>query len=299
VENTSDPLGAYLQETTVNVRSLMLITALTVGPVAGEAFGQSRPLATEDPETVGAGQILFEAGVDYAQGSYYPASGLKGNLWRVGSVGFHIGVSPIAELQVSGAIRDTLGITARLPAPLAYKLVLTGDRTSDTPDEVIGAKVRFLTETPGRPSMAVRFSTRLPAEGNQSGLGLETFDFNLGLALAKTVQSVRVVGNVGLAVLGDPTHGDQQNDVLTYGISVARAIRSGVEVVGELNGRQNTRSGTPPVGTENRSAMRVGARYTRGPVRVDAGLMIGVTSIDPTWGFTTGVTWVFKAFNVQ
>jgi hypothetical protein len=53
------------------------------------------------------------------------------------------------------------------------------------------------------------------------------------------------------------------------------------------------------VGTESRAMMRLGSRLTRGPVRVDAALLIGVTERDPTWGFTTGLTWVFKAFNIQ
>jgi hypothetical protein len=82
-------------------------------------------------------------------------------------------------------------------------------------------------------------------------------------------------------------------------MSVARAVAPGAEVVGELNGRLNTRSGTPPVGTESRSAMRLGGRLTRGPVRADAALIIGVTELDPSWGFTAGLTWVFKAFTVQ
>jgi hypothetical protein len=44
--------------------------------------------------------------------------------------------------------------------------------------------------------------------------------------------------------------------------------------------------------------MRMGARLTRGPVRADAALTVGVTDRDPTWGFSTGLTYVFKAFTV-
>jgi hypothetical protein len=81
-------------------------------------------------------------------------------------------------------------------------------------------------------------------------------------------------------------------------VSVARAVRPGVELVGELNGRRNTRAGEAIVGTESRSVMRLGARATRGPVRLDGGLLLGITEFDPSWGFTTGVTWVFHGFNV-
>ena len=119
-------------------------------------------------------------------------------------------------------------------------------------------------------------------------------DFFASMLVAKTVQSVRVVGNVGLGILGDPTNGSNQNDVLTYGVSFARALSVATEVVGEVNGRANTRTGEPPPGTENRSMFRFGGRYTRGMLRLDAGLLVGLTSIDPGVGFTAGFTYVFN-----
>lgn len=276
--------------------------ALTLALVARPALAQSRPLVTEDPETVPAGNLLIEAGIDYLQDAKFPASGLSGNLWRIGTFGLSIGVSSIAEIQLDGGLRDTLSIKTTNPnAPLAgmIQLVGLGLSTSDVEDGRIGAKIRFLSETPGRPAMAVRFFTRLPNAGNESGLGLDTTDFHFGLAIGKTVQSVRIVGNFGFAILGDPVRGDRQNDVLDYGASVARAVAPGVEVVGELNGRLNTRSGTPPIGTDSLGLMRLGGRFTRGPVRIDGALIIGVTERDPSWGFTAGATWVFKAFTVQ
>jgi len=45
--------------------------------------------------------------------------------------------------------------------------------------------------------------------------------------------------------------------------------------------------------------MRVGSRLTRGPVRLDAALMLGITDRDPRWGVSTGLTWVFNAFTVK
>ena len=277
------------------------VLALSLGVAAVPARAQSRPLVTEDPETVPAGHILFEAGLDFMHNAIYPVSGLTGNLWRIGTLGFSFGVSPIAEIQLDGGLRNRLIITERDPtAPLAGMLdLLGGDTTSDFEDLTIGAKVRFVTETATRPAMAIRFSTRLPNASNESGLGLDTTDFHFGLLVAKTVQSVRVAGNFGIGILPDPIRGDRQNDVLNYGLSVARAVANGVEVVGELNGRLNTREGVAPVGTESRSMLRVGGRFTRGPVRVDGALLIGVTDQDPTWGFSTGLTWVFRAFNVQ
>jgi hypothetical protein len=99
--------------------------------------------------------------------------------------------------------------------------------------------------------------------------------------------------------MGDPVQGDRQNHLLTYGLSFARAIRTGAELVAEFNGRLDTGSDVPPVGTDSRMIIRVGGRFTHGPVRLDAALLLGVTDRDPSWGITVGATWVFKAFAVK
>ena len=80
-------------------------------------------------------------------------------------------------------------------------------------------------------------------------------------------------------------------------MSFARALTDTTEIVGEINGRVSTREGTPPPGTESRSVLRFGGRYTRGMLRVDAGLLLGLTSmsnISNGVGFTTGFTYVFN-----
>jgi len=268
--------------------------------MAAPAAAQQRPLVTEDPEVVGAGLILLEGGLDYGRDVLYPASGLQGNLLRLPMLGLSFGISSIAELQIDGGIYDRLAITHRGigPAPLASQLDVTGDSTSDVDDIVIATKIRLVTETPSRPAFALRFATKLPNASNESGLGLDTTDFHAQALIGKTVQSIRFVGNFGLGILGDPTQGANQNDVLDYGFSVARAVREGMEVVGEINGRVSTRGGTPPAGTESRSIVRIGGRITRGTVRIDAGALFGITSRDPSIGFTVGATWVFKGFTV-
>lgn len=267
--------------------------------MAAPVWAQQRPLVTEDPETIGGGLILLEGGFDVQRGIVFPVSGLEGNLLRVPVLGISLGISSIAELQIDGGFYNRLTVTSREPAPLSAHLDFTGDRTSDVEDLVIATKIRLLSETPSRPALALRFATRLPNAGNESGLGLDTTDFFASGLFGKTVQSIRFVGNVGLGILGDPTRGDRQNDVLTYGISLARAVRQGVEVVGEINGRADVREGAPPPGTESRAVMRVGGRFTRGTVRIDGGVLIGMTSRDPSIGFTAGLTYVFKAFNIQ
>jgi hypothetical protein len=283
-------------------RSRLAVLALAVSLCAAvPAAAQQRPLVTEDPEVVGAGMVLVEAGFDYQHDVLYPLSGLQGNLLRVPLVGLSFGLSSIAELQIDGGPFDHLSITHTGvgPAPLASMLTVTGTTTHDVDDIVVGTKVRVMAETPGRPAIGIRFATRLPNAGNESGLGLDTTDFHVDVLIGKTTRSTRIVGNIGLGILGDPTRGDNQNDVLDLGVSVARAFKEGFEIVGELNGRVSTRGGTPPVGTEDRGMMRLGGRFTRGSVRIDAGILVGMTSRDPSIGFTAGATWVFKAFDVK
>jgi hypothetical protein len=265
---------------------------------AASAEAQQRPLVTEDPETIGAGLVLIEGGFDEQHDVAYPASGLEGNLLRLPTLGLSFGVSSIAEVQIDGGLYNRLNVTSREPAPLSSMVNFDGDRTHDVEDIVIATKIRLLSETAGRPAFALRFATRLPNASNESGLGLDTTDFFVSTLFGKTVRSIRFVGNAGLGILADPTDATRQNDVLTYGASVARAVRQGLEVVGEVNGRVNTRGGEPPVGTGSRSAFRVGGRFTQSTVRVDAGIIIGLTSADPGLGLTAGVTWVFKGFTI-
>ena len=276
---------------------VLVVCVLTL-VVGKEASAQQRPLVTEDPETVGAGNILIEGGFDFQNDLFYPVSGLTGDLLRLPLLGVSIGLSSIAELQIDGGFYNRLSVTDREPAPLSGELSFDGDTTTDVEDLVIATKIRLLSEAPGRPAIAVRLATRLPNASTESGIGLDTTDFFISGLIGKTVQSIRIVGNAGLGLLTDPTRGFRQNDVITYGISFARAVKQGVEIVGEVNGRYGTRNHDTPVGTESRSVLRAGGRFTKGTVRVDGGILVGLTSRDTTFGFTAGVTWVFRGFTV-
>lgn len=274
-----------------------LLCVLVAMLAAGRAEAQQRPLVTEDPETIGSGLVLLEGGVDVQREIFYPVSGLTGNLLRLPALGVSFGVSSIAEIQIDGAF-GRLTVTDRDAGPLSSLLDFTGDRTSDVEGIVIGTKIRLMSETTGRPAVGVRLATKLPTASNEAGIGLDTTDFFASLLVGKTVQSIRVVGNAGLGILTDPVEGHRQNDVLTYGLSLARAVAEGVEVVGEINGYANMRDSDTPPGTESRGTMRLGGRLTRGTVRVDGGLILGLTSRDPSVGFTAGLTWVFRGFTI-
>ncbi len=264
---------------------------------ANLASAQQRPLVTEDPETIGTGNVLLEAGFDVERSVEFPVFGLEGNLLRLPTLGVSFGFSSILELQIDGGFYNRLNVTSRDAAPLSPLLDFEGDSTHDLQDLVVATKIRLVPEAAGRPGVGIRLATKLPVAGNDSGLGLETMDFHATALVGKTTRSIRVVGNVGLGMLSDPLAGNEQDQVLLYGVSVARALQQGFEFVSEINGRLSTRDdGDGPTGTESRSALRFGARLTRGTVRVDGGLIVGLTSNDPSVGFTAGLTYVFKGF---
>jgi hypothetical protein len=283
-------------EVSMRLRMLSAVSVLLMCAVP--AFAQQRPLVTEDPEPIGAGRVLLEGGLDIAHDYQNTVSGLKGNLISVPTIGISIGLSSIAELQIDGGIYNSLSISSRNPdAPLASLLTVTGDSTHDVSNAVIATKIRVLAETASRPAIGIRFATKLPNASNEKGIDLDTTDVSGMLLFAKTVQSIRIVGNLGAGILTNPTSGVGQNDVVLYGLSFARAVTQEVELVGELNGRASTRTTAYP-GTESRGILKIGGRYTKGSVRLDAGVFFGLTTIDPTIGFTTGFTYVFNAFTL-
>lgn len=275
-----------------------MLVALALVIAGGSAAAQQRPLQTEDPEVIGPGRLLIEAGVDLEHEVTFPVSGLTGNRLSAPTLGLSFGLSSIAELQIDGGFYQRLTITDRRPAPRSHLLDFTGDQTHDVEDFVIATKIRVATETPARPAFGLRFATKLPNVSNESGLGHDAMDFFALVLVAKTVQSVRVVGNAGVAILTDPTASvPEQNELLAFGISVARAMTTSTEIVGEINGRLLAEK-VPDPGAENHAVMRLGGRYTRGAVRVDAGVLLGMTSRDPQVGATVGITWVLDAFRV-
>ena len=94
------------------------------------------------------------------------------------------------------------------------------------------------------------------------------------------------------------TVANRQTDVVTYGVSLARALTQAAEVVGEINGYFDTRDHTPERPGTTHGTLRLGARYTVGGWRGDVATVVGLTSRDPGIGFAAGFTYVFTAFQI-
>jgi hypothetical protein len=263
--------------------------------VAATAYGQQRPLVTEDPETIGTNRILLEGGFSLEKGQENPVHGITGDVARLGTFGVSIGISPSAEIQVDGGLIQRLEVTKRLTSPVPNPVgnpLIVGDRLSGIEDLIVATKIRLASEGASRPAFGLRFGTKLPTASAEKGLGLGTTDFFASVLVAKTVESIRTVGNVGFIVLGNPVTGGDQSSALGFGLSVARALTNEFEVVGELNGRLTPFEKTVPVGLESRGVLRLAGRYTYAMLRLDFGVLAGITSRDPSFGISAGATYV-------
>jgi hypothetical protein len=278
------------------MRRVLLIASLLAAVLgsAAVAGAQQRPLTTEDPEVIGDGRILVEAGVETGTNVWYPLSGLHGDRFAL-PVGVCLGLGRFAELQLDSGY-DWLGINSREDAPLAFRVPPDITRTSDIIDVTVATKLRVFSEGAHRPSFGVRFSTRLPNASNESGLGLDTTDFFFSVLMGKTIKSTRIVGNAGIGILGNPLVATIQSDAFRGGLSVTQAVAPGVDIVGELTNQSVWFAHVPPPGAEPLGEVRTGVRYTRHDIRFDGGVLFGFTKRSPDFGIMAGVTLVGQAY---
>jgi hypothetical protein len=274
------------------LKSIIFAVCMTV---SGTAHAQQRPLVTEDPETIGSGRILLEGGFSLEKDQTSFAHGITGDIARLAMFGVSVGISPTAELQIDGGFLQRLDVTERIVSPIPAangSALVAGDRVSSMEDLIVATKIRLAPESASRPAVGLRFGTKLPTAVSDKGVGLGTTDFFASFLLAKTVQSVRTVGNVGLIVLGNPETPREPATTLGFGLSIARALTNEFEVVGEINGRLTPFEKIVPAGLESRGVLRFAGRYTYAMLRLDFGMLVGITNRDPNFGISGGATYV-------
>jgi len=259
----------------------------TVCPVQA----QERPLLTDVPDLVRLGAIRVDFGVSFLHRQRYSLSGLEGDLMRLGESSLRIGVGEFAEFQISGVFRDFLAVTRRSPALIPP--TFAGDSTSDFGDLVIGTKLKLAGEAAHRPAVSFKFAVQLPNASNESGLGTDETGFYASFLLSKRISRARIVGSLGLAILGSAVQPNSQSDLLTYGFGLIAPVHPRLELIGEIHGRQ----GPEHPGNESLSQIRAGARFPAAGLLWDVAAIAGLMHFDPGYGLTVGVTYEFQAFN--
>ncbi|MBN2318092.1 MAG: hypothetical protein JXR49_03410 [Acidobacteria bacterium] len=254
------------------------------------AFGQQRPLLTDDAEILPTGRVRLESGIEFIQGQKYSLSGLEGDLTRLGVMGIHVGVGEYAEFQISGVVQDVFSVKSRSEPVVAP--TFTGDTTHDFGNLVLATKLKILGEKQRRPAMAFKFAVELPNANQENGLGTDQTQFYTSLLFKKHFSRVQILADLGMAILGSPVEAGKQTDPFTYGIGTVVSVHRRLNLVAEINGRQ----GSERVGNENRSQVRAGMQFRTGSIRWDVAGMAGLKELDPDSGVIVGATYEFQAF---
>jgi len=272
---------------------MLTLSAVILG-CALAASAQQRPLITEDVDIISPGTMRVQAGVDFVQRQRYPVSGLEGDLTRAGVLGVTFGLAPNVEIQIQGVAQNFLSINSRTASSIPLDIATNANSTHDTGDFTLWTKVKLRNETGHWPSVGFRFGVQLPNSSQGTGIGLNQTNAYGQLLLGKKFgQNARVntFANLGIGILNAPTQAFSQNDVFTYGLASIVRLDKTFSLVGEVNGRLNTRPGTGPLGTESQGEARLGMQVRASGLRFDFAGIAGLTKYSPRSGVTVGVTY--------
>ena len=288
-----------MAESLLVFRIFVLILVLICAAAAGAA--QQRPLLTDDVDITPQGSIELGVGVDFLQNAKFPLSGLKGDLTRVGDIRLRTGFAPNVELQVEGTLQNFLAINSQ--GPSAIPLNVTGNSTNDFDDFTVSAKVKLLNETRNLPAVGLKFGFQMPNTDQARGIGTNQINIFSKVLVQKKFGKrpgrdpmANIYGNLGLGIMNAPLANFTQNDVLLYGLAGIFRLSNRVNIVSEVNGRVNTRSGEAPLGTESIGQFRIGSQIKASGLRFDTAAVFGLTKHSPRTGVIFGVTYQSPTF---
>src|SRR4051812_12524793 len=136
------------------------------------ARAQQRPLITEDVDVLPPGTARVEAGIDFMQDVKFPASGLTGDLTRVGVIGVHVGLSPNVEFSIEGVAQNFLSINTRGTSAFPLEIAPGANSSNDTGDFRLATKIKLRNETRRGPALGFKFGVELPNSNEARGIGL-------------------------------------------------------------------------------------------------------------------------------
>lgn len=269
---------------------------LLLATIFGTAEAQQRPLITDDIDITPAGSIEIGAGVDFLQNAKFPLSGIKGDLTRLGDIRVRTGLAPNVEMQIEGVLQNFVAINSQTVSPIP--LSVTGNSTNDFDDFIVSAKIKLRSETKNLPAIGLKFGFQMPNSDQARGIGTNQISVFSKVIVQKKFGSVlnrtskfNLFGNIGLGIMTAPLAAFSQNDVILYGIAGIYRVNGRINVVSEINGRQNIRSGAAPIGTESVGQFRVGTQIKASGLRFDAAAAFGLTKYSPRTGVIFGVTY--------
>ncbi len=280
------------------MRNRIFISLILIFCTGIFTFAQQRPLLTEDVDITPAGSVEISAGVDFLQNAKFPLSGIKGDLTRVGDIRIRTGLASNVEIQVEGVIQNFLAINSMSDvSPIPLNIV--GNSTNDFDDFTFSTKVKLRNESKNLPALGLKFGFQMPNSDQARGIGTNQINLFSKVLAQKRFGSrkngtakMNIFGNLGLGIMTAPLERFTQNDVLLYGLAGIYRAAEHINIVSEVNGRVNTRSGDAPLGTESVGQFRIGTQIKASNLRFDSAAIFGLTRFSPRTGITFGVTYL-------
>lgn len=273
--------------------TLMFVTAM----MFVEANAQQRPLLTDDVDITPPGAFEIGAGADFFQNAKFTLSGIRGDQTRVGDIRVRTGFASNVEIQMEGALQTYVAINSR--GPSAIPLNINGNSTNDFDDFVMSTKIKIRNETKTLPALGFKFGYQMPNTDQALGIGNNQINVFGKILIQKKfgtfvnkVPRFNVFANLGIQIMTAPLASFSQNDLLLYGLAGIYRVNDHINVVGEVNGRQNTRKNGAPLGTESVGQARFGAQIKASGLRFDTAAVFGLTPFSPKTGVIFGVTYL-------
>jgi hypothetical protein len=276
------------------LKLLVFIPALTA--LLGSPVRAQRPLITEDVEIIKPGALRIEFGFEFLQDKDFTLSGLNGDLTRIGVITWRLGLAPNVEFEMGGVLQNFLSVNRQFqPSAVPLRLSRATNGTHDTGDFFLAAKIKLRAEGRKMPALGFRFGAELPSSNQERGIGTNQTNF-FALALAgKNIGRLHLFGNLGLGILAAPIDPFAQNDVLLYGAAATYRVNDRLRLLGEVNGRLNTRRQAPR-GTESDGAARFGAQFRAAGLMWDVAGIAGLARRSARSGITFGVSYEADLF---
>lgn len=282
------------QSTSVNRIFLTFFVVLIAAFISN---AQQRPLLTDDIDITPSGSIEIGVGVDFLQDAKFRLSGIEGDVTRLGNIRIRTGLAPNVEMQIEGTLQNFVSINNRTPSYIP--LTVSGNSTNDFDDLVSSVKVKLRSETKRIPAIGLKMGFQMPNTDQAKGIGTNQINIFTKLLVQKKFGSVlnrtakfNLFGNIGLGIFTAPLDRFTQNDMLIYGIAGIYRVNSRINILSEINGRENIRRTAAPVGTESHSELRVGAQIKASSLRFDAAATFGLTKHTHRTGLIFGITYL-------
>jgi hypothetical protein len=236
----------------------------------------ARALQTNGLSPAPKGTVWLHLGFELRSNWQAPVTRVHGDLYRYGTLRFDFGLAGNVSLQIRGAIRQVLRFGGKSVA-------------RDAGDFSVATIARVWPEAPRRPALGFCIETKLPNTNQDRGVGNNTTDITMSILTTKQFSSALFFSEIGLAILTAPRQNNDQNDALVYGLGVMWSLSKKIELAGEINGFTSPRHQIP-LGTEDRSAARVGLVWKWPKVAWEILAVKGLIPREGNWGVVAGLS---------